>query len=301
MCKLQQVQESVKLRCPVRHKQRPHVCGSVRGEPWILRLALASQDFLCSTSTRQQIHRFMQQGYVAETLQAGMFWDEDFRCGGPLEYDFPRPAFIPSMQTTRKFNYGRSTWLKVEYGPDRSITQPEEPDYGYQWRSAGPQEPERDWQKHNFNLTYRDPYRRPALETTCDYTMVEEPSDVAAVADEPAEEDIETKALMNRPMTAMAWWDLLADLSCAIDFATDAEDLAHRINALDPRIKRLSEMLPRDAQDTLAAERRMYRQAMELFKHMSFIDGLKEGVAAESKAKLPSFLAIVAEVRKAVA
>ena len=139
---------------------------------------LQSQDWLYF-STKMQVHRFCRQGYVAETLKR-LCWDEDFRCGGPLECDF-RPAFIPSFQTTRKFNYGAATWLKVEYGPDREYTQPEEPDYGYQWRSAGPQAPERDLIPPSGNckpLTYRDPYRRPAAEATCDYTMVEEPSDV---------------------------------------------------------------------------------------------------------------------------
>ena len=50
-------------------------------------------------------------------------------------------------------------------------------------------------------------------------------------------------------MSMMAWWDLLADLSCAIDFATDDEDLAIRIANLDPRIKYLSEVLPAETVD----------------------------------------------------
>lgn len=234
---------------------------------------LGSQDWLYF-STRLQINRFMDQGYVKETIKR-LFWDEDLRCGGPLECD-PRPAFIPSMQTTRRFNYGQPSWLKIEHGRDRSITQPEEPDFGYQWRAAGPQEPERDFLPpiHSPQPTaYRDPYRRPAAEATCDYTMVEEPSDVEIVADDPTDDSEE---VLERPMSMLAWWDLLADLSNAIDFATDAEDLQARIAALDPRVKYLSEVLPADVLD---GERARYRRAVEVFKTMGFINGFAKGMA----------------------
>jgi hypothetical protein len=78
-------------------------------------------------STRKTICRFLEQPGTQAVYR---------------ELEVPRwergPAFIPSMQTTRKFSHGKKTWLKVEGKPDRS-------DPGYQWRWAGPQEPERDW------------------------------------------------------------------------------------------------------------------------------------------------------------
>ena len=46
---------------------------------------------------------------------------------------------------------------------------------------------------------------------------------------------LDSEELLERPMSMMAWWDLLADLSNAIDFATDAEDLQARIAALARR------------------------------------------------------------------
>ena len=238
---------------------------------------LQSQDWLYF-STRMQVYRFVSQGWVATELNR-RFWDEDFRCGGNLQQDVPawkvgrlsseHACFIPGEQTTRRFNYGRPSWLKVEWGTDRRYTQPIEEEYGYQWRSAGPQEPARDWTPTNEATSYRDPYKRPAQEQTCNFKLVEEDSDVEIIADEPeeAEDTPEGKQLaglthLNTPLSKMAYWDLLADLSSAIDYATDAEDLQRRVADLDSRIKHLAHQLP---QETVEELREQFRKAKSDF------------------------------------